>query len=159
MYLNKVFQKYSILKEDIKMRKQKKRNEQTIQNIQSFLVAVVIAIPLSLLYYAGERWEEKQKAIELETVMNETEKAEAIEILIELRGKVMGIKSSFTKSNSSSEEFKALLNASVTLNTTNKHLTSFKIATNSFEIGDICDEIILQIDKKIQSIKIGEVGI
>lgn len=50
------------------MRKQKKRNEQTIQNIKIFLVAVVIAIPLSLLYYAGERWEEKQKAIELETV-------------------------------------------------------------------------------------------
>ena len=95
---------------------------------------------MSLLYYAGEKWEEKQKAIELETVKDEAEKAEAIEILIELRGKVMGIKSSFTKSNSSSEEFKALLNASDTLKTTNKHLTSFKIATNSIEIGDICDE-------------------
>ena len=64
------------------MRKQKKRNEQTIQNIKIFLVAVVIAIPLSLLYYAGEKWEEKQKAIELETVKDEAEKAEAIEILI-----------------------------------------------------------------------------
>lgn len=140
------------------MREQKERKQETNLSIKAFLIALVFAIPFSLLYYVGEKWEEKQKAIEIETVMDETEKAEAVEILTELRGKVIGIKSSFTKSNSSEEEFKAFLNASVTLNTTNKYLTSFKITTNSFEIGDIYDEIISQIDKKIQSIKTGEVG-
>lgn len=122
-----------------------------------FLIVIVLAMIVGILFlfysFVDKAIDEKFNS-QIEEVMGNTYKQQAIMDLCEIRGRVNQIKRLYPSKANENTLMNELKYISSYQNSNNPYLRNFSITITSSDVGEVCEEILSQINAQIDFIKL-----
>lgn len=122
-----------------------------------FLLVIVLAMTLGPLflsynYYLNKKFDEKFSA-QIQEIVGNTYQQQAIMDLCEIRGRVNQLKKLYSSNVNENTLMNEIKYISSFQNSNNPYLKDFTITFTSSNVGEICEEILAQINMQIDFIK------
>lgn len=123
------------------------------------IALLIYGVTLGLVITAVVSYNSNKQKKELEKIFDDADQDMAIEHLIELRGRILEVKDLSNKDIPQSVLLDALESITSSNDFTNKYLDDFAFdIPNTSNVGELCEELISQINNQIRTIEYGAKG-
>lgn len=123
------------------------------------IALLIYGVTLGLVITAVVSYNSNKQKKELEKIFDDADQDMAIEHLIELRGRILEVKDLSNKDIPQSVLLDVLESITSSNDFTNKYLDDFAFdIPNTSNVGELCEELISQINNQIRTIEYGAKG-